>query len=38
MVLGNSKPILGICVGMQLMAVFLKKMDSQGLGWIQEGS
>ena len=35
MVLGNSKPILGICVGMQLMASFSEENGlHQGLGWI----
>ena len=34
-VIGNSKPILGICVGMQLMADFSEENGKhQGLGWI----
>ena len=35
MVLGKSKPILGICVGMQLMANFSEENGlHHGLGWI----
>ena len=30
----QKKPILGICLGMQLMAKFSEEGDSQGLGWV----
>lgn len=30
----KKKPILGICLGMQLMAKFSEEGNSQGLGWI----
>lgn len=32
-VLINQKPILGICLGMQLMAKHSEEGDSEGLGW-----
>lgn len=32
-VLINKKPILGICLGMQLMAKHSEEGDSEGLGW-----
>ena len=32
-VLSKKKPILGICLGMQLMASHSDEGDSQGLGW-----
>lgn len=34
MVIGESKPVLGICVGMQLMASKSEEGTSKGLGWI----
>ena len=33
-VLGERKPILGICLGMQLMARKSEEGDSEGLGWL----
>lgn len=33
-VLGERKPILGICLGMQLLAKKSEEGDSEGLGWI----
>jgi len=33
-VLEKKKPILGICLGMQLMASFSEEGDTKGLGWI----
>ena len=30
----KKKPILGICLGMQLMAKYSEEGNSQGLGWI----
>ena len=32
-VLGEKKPVLGICLGMQLMAKSSEEGDSEGLGW-----
>ncbi|MFC5413082.1 imidazole glycerol phosphate synthase subunit HisH [Larkinella bovis] len=32
-VLGERTPILGICLGMQLMARFSEEGDAEGLGW-----
>lgn len=32
-VLGQKKPILGICLGMQLMAGFSEEGETAGLGW-----
>ena len=32
-VLGKKKPILGICLGMQLLAKKSEEGDSEGLGW-----
>lgn len=32
-VLGDKKPILGICLGMQLMTASSEEGDSEGLGW-----
>ena len=35
-VIGNRKPFLGICVGMQLMATLGREhVETPGLGWIQ---
>lgn len=34
MVLSNKKPILGICVGMQIMGTSSDEGDEHGLGWI----
>ena len=34
MVLSNKKPILGICVGMQIMGNLSEEGDEHGLGWI----
>jgi len=35
-VINNSKPFLGICVGMQLMAEYgFEKKKTKGLGWIE---
>ena len=31
----HRKPILGICLGMQLMTEFSEEGHSQGLGWVQ---
>src|SRR5215216_3499076 len=33
-VLVNSKPVLGICLGMQLMADNSDEGNSKGLGWV----
>jgi glutamine amidotransferase len=33
-VINQKKPILGICLGMQLMANFSEEGNSEGLGWI----
>jgi imidazole glycerol-phosphate synthase subunit HisH len=33
-VLISKKPILGICLGMQLMAKYSEEGDAEGLGWI----
>jgi len=33
-VLGNRKPILGICLGMELMACHSEEGDTRGLGWL----
>lgn len=33
-VIGMKKPILGICLGMQLMADFSEEGDTVGLGWL----
>ena len=33
-VLAEKKPVLGICLGMQLMAKYSEEGDSTGLGWI----
>lgn len=33
-VLGKNKPVLGVCVGMQLMARASEEGDLPGLGWI----
>ena len=30
----QKKPVLGICLGMQLMASFSEEGDSSGLGWV----
>lgn len=35
MVLGEKKPILGICVGMQLLAESSEEGNLQGFGWIK---
>lgn len=32
-VIGNKKPILGICLGMQLMANYSEEGDKEGFGW-----
>lgn len=34
LVLGEKKPILGICLGMQLFALSSEEGSSKGLGWI----
>ena len=34
-VLGNKKPILGICLGMQLMAKSSEEGNVEGLGWFE---
>lgn len=34
MVINNKVPILGICLGMQLMCNFSEEGDKNGLGWI----
>ena len=33
-VLGGNKPVLGVCVGMQMMANFSDEGSTPGLGWI----
>jgi len=33
-ILEDKKPVLGICLGMQLMADFSQEGQSEGLGWI----
>lgn len=33
-VLGNKKPVLGICLGMQLLTEHSEEGDTEGLGWI----
>lgn len=33
-VLGQGKPILGICLGMQLLTMHSEEGDTEGLGWI----
>ena len=35
MVLSKKKPILGICLGMQLMTEFSEEGNCKGFGWIQ---
>jgi imidazole glycerol-phosphate synthase subunit HisH len=34
-VIKNKKPILGICLGMQLMTTFSEEGSASGLGWIK---
>jgi glutamine amidotransferase len=34
-VLDKKKPILGICLGMQLLSEYSEEGDSEGLGWIK---
>ncbi|MEY2904882.1 MAG: Imidazole glycerol phosphate synthase subunit HisH2 [Bacteroidota bacterium] len=34
-VLEKKKPILGICLGMQLLSEYSEEGDSEGLGWIK---
>ena len=34
-VLGNNKPVLGICVGMQILGEGSEEGDLEGLGWIK---
>jgi glutamine amidotransferase len=34
-VVGAKKPLLGICVGMQLLATHSEEGDTEGLGWIE---
>jgi glutamine amidotransferase len=34
-VLGVQKPVLGICLGMELMAAYSEEGDTQGLGWVE---
>jgi glutamine amidotransferase len=33
-VLGRRKPVLGICLGMELMACHSEEGDARGLGWL----
>lgn len=33
-VIGKGKPVLGVCVGMQMLARSSEEGDQQGLGWI----
>ena len=34
LVMGDSIPMLGVCVGMQIMADYSEEGDEKGLGWI----
>lgn len=34
-ILSDKKPILGICLGMQLMSTFSEEGNKEGLGWIK---
>lgn len=34
-VLENKKPVLGICLGMQLLTEYSEEGDAEGLGWIE---
>ena len=34
-VLGKKKPVLGICLGMQLMTEYSEEGDCEGFGWIK---
>jgi len=35
LVIGHGKPILGICLGMQLMTTFSEEGECGGLGWVK---